>query len=110
MLFSLLAGNIGRWMQHGWQRRVFIRLSVFTASLAVALLVAELGFRLAGYRPYVPIDPGFRVEPEGKYQAADPLLGYRHIPGVLRITFPTGDVWTTTQLENTLRITRPLES
>lgn len=97
-------------MQGSSKRRVWVRLTLCAVSLATGLLVVELAFRLAGYRPYVPMDPSIRVEPAGKYQAADPLLGYRHLPGVLRVTFPTGDQWTTTHLENTLRITRPLES
>jgi hypothetical protein len=77
------------------------------SSLAISLALAEVGARLLGHRPFEPETPQITVEPGGHYQAADPRLGYRHLPGKFRITFGNGDSWTVTHGADTLRITRP---
>jgi hypothetical protein len=91
------------------RRRVLFGLTALTISIVVSLSLAEVAARLLGYRPYERPNYDIRIEPGGKYQARDPVLGYRHLPGQFNVTLPNGDTWQVTHLEDTLRITQPLE-
>lgn len=93
-----------------WSRKASFALITIAGSLALATLAAELIVRAMGYTPFRPEEYAIRVEPGGVYQSADPLLGYRHLPGTFRFTFPDGHTWTATHLDDTLRITRPLQT
>jgi len=93
-----------------WRKRAVFSLAAVLGGLVVALLAGEGAVRALGYTPFRPTYRDIRVEPGGKYQAPDPVLGYRHLPGKFKITFPDGHSWTATHLPNTLRITRPLDS
>jgi hypothetical protein len=86
--------------------RILGPLGLLLASLAVALLIAELGARALGRRPFRIDRFEIEVEPGGRYQGLDPLLGYRHLPGQFRITFDQRDTWTATHRPDTLRVTR----
>jgi hypothetical protein len=47
------------------------------------------------------------VEPGGRYQVPDPVLGFRPIPGRFTVTFDGRDRWQFTNLPETTRITGP---
>ena len=50
------------------------------------------------------------IEPGGKYQTPDPVLGLRPLPGSYTGFFDQRDQWHFTHLADTTRITRPLET
>jgi hypothetical protein len=50
------------------------------------------------------------IEPGGKYQVPDPVLGFRPLPGSYVGVFDHRYVWHFTNLADTTRITRPLET
>ena len=91
-------------------RQWVVAAILLPASIFFSCGVAEIVLRARGDQPFDPGDIDIRVDPGGKYQSGDPILGYRHLPGEYQITFPNGDSWKATHLPDTLRITRPLES
>lgn len=92
------------------------RKLVFGAvTLAIVLVViaicGEVLARLRGIEPWNPQPIGIFVEPGGHYFRKHPALGYSHLPGSFTVTMPqTGLIYRVTHLDDTLRITRPLES
>lgn len=90
-------------------RNVLVLLALTAGASVASLALAEVVARLAGRQPFRPEVVRLRVEPGGRYQSADPRLGYRHLPGRFRITFPTGDAWTATHGPDTLRVSRPAD-
>ncbi|MCZ6783311.1 MAG: hypothetical protein O7G30_08380 [Proteobacteria bacterium] len=92
------------------RRRLLFASVAALGVLTLVLVAAEVVARAAGYQPFrlVPLD--ILIEPGGRYQQRDPVLGFRHLPGRYRITFPNGKVWNLHHREDTLRATRPVES
>jgi len=76
----------------------------------LALLLAEGGARLLGYRPWQVKQADVVVEPGGKFFRAHPSLGYTHLPGQFKVAINGSFVFRATNLENTLRVTHSLES
>ena len=77
--------------------------------LAVAVLAGEALARAVWGAPEPPtLD--IIVEPGGKTQVPDPLLGFRPIPGSYTVLFDHRYRWRITNLPDTTRITRPLEA
>jgi hypothetical protein len=75
--------------------------------LVLSLVILEIGARLAGWETWKVADPGVRVEPGGRLFAADPELGYTHIPGQFEVTLGTGFRFGLTHAADTLRVTGP---
>lgn len=93
-----------------WQKTVIyaVFLSLLTG---VFLLSAEFVVRSKGVRPWVPRAKGNTViEPGGKLVDAHPVLGYTHIPGRFTVTLADGYSFVMTHLQNSLRVTRPLDN
>jgi hypothetical protein len=86
------------------RQRVFA-VSAAVLGFAVALLLAEALLR-AVRTPPERLD--IVVEPGGKYQAPDPVLGFRPLPGSYRVLFDHRYPWRLTNLPDSTRITRPL--
>jgi hypothetical protein len=91
------------------KRRVFA-LVVAVLTLLLLLPTAEIIARLRGFQPYSVKQAEIVVEPGGRFFKADPDLGYSHLPGRFRVTLAGEYTFTATNLDDTLRITHPLES
>lgn len=80
--------------------------------LVLVLFFIEVILRLSGNKPHgVQKRSDFNIEPGGKYTRAHPALGYSHLPGRFRVTISNPPhSFTATHLENTLRVTHPIES
>ena len=82
-----------------WWRRLAI--------LSVTLMVAEGGFRLAGFGPWHRPDPGSRIGGEVPYSRYHPEVGYVGNPGTFPVTLATGHTFTIHRDERGRRRTRP---
>jgi hypothetical protein len=91
------------------RHRRLVPLLAAALVLLVCSALAEAAVRLAGFRPFRAGAVGYTVEPENRQFERDSLLGYRHLAGRFRVSFPTGYSFTMTHLPSRLRITRPLE-
>jgi len=88
-----------------------IKFTILIVSLLISLGFAEVVVRQAGYQPRILRSVGDqKIEPGGRLHANHSILGYTHLPGAYTVTFQ--DVYTVhnTHLDNTLRITHPLDS
>jgi hypothetical protein len=80
----------------------FIALLLFSLAEGIA--------RLKGFRPWKVKQAEIVVEPGGRFFRAHPTLGYTHLPGQYKITLSGAYTFKATNLENTLRITHPLDT
>ncbi len=82
-----------------------------TLLAGVFLLSAEFVVRQKGVRPWVPrVEKAISVEPEGRFYATHPTLGYTHIPGRFTVTLADGYSFVVTHLQNSLRATQPINA
>jgi hypothetical protein len=77
-------------------------------SLAGSLIAAEVLTRAVRGAPHPTLD--IVIQPGGKTQAPDPVLGFRPLPGAYTVVFDHRDRWQITNLPDTTRITRPLHT
>ncbi|MEG4838654.1 SGNH/GDSL hydrolase family protein [Microcoleus sp. B9-D4] len=71
---------------------------------------AEIVLRVAGYKPWQIENVDVAVEPKGNFFTKDSELGYKHLPGKFKVTLNGNYSFNTTHLNNTLRITHPLNT
>lgn len=81
---------------------------ILAISLSVAILFCELIIRLLGFGPWHNNQPNIQVSPGNKFFQKHHALGYSHIPGKFEVTLNNNYKWRVTHLENTLRVTKPL--
>jgi hypothetical protein len=94
-----------------FRKKLLFYLLYFTAAPLLILFFAEVTARLIGYKAWNPEQPRtITVEPGGKFFMKHPALGYTHIPGQFKITLSGAYTFRVTNLENTLRITHPLNT
>jgi len=96
----------GREQKRRQRRRVVAALYLMFL-LLLFIGVAELALRIAGWRPYKPVDLQIQIEPGGRLFKEHPRLGYTQIPGHFKVTLPDGYTFRLTHLTNTLRATHP---
>lgn len=90
-------------------KKKLLFLAVYCAFLLVFMFaVAEVIVRGRGFKPFHVEPVGISVEPGGHFFTADPVLGYRQLPGTFKITLKDGYTFTATHYTNSLRITHPL--
>jgi hypothetical protein len=89
-------------------RRIIFAALASVLGLSAGLLSGEGFLRVLRGSPVPVLD--IVIEPGGKTQVLDPVLGFRPIPGRYTITFDHQDKWQLTNLPDTTRITRPLET
>jgi hypothetical protein len=87
-----------------------INIALLLSSLLISVLSTEIGLRFLGYQPWIINEVKTVVEPGGKFFVKHPTLGYTHLPGTFRVTLQDGYSFKVTHLDNTLRVTHPLES
>jgi hypothetical protein len=71
---------------------------------------AEVIARIKGFRPWTFKQAEIVVEPGGKFFMKHPTLGYTHLPGQFKVTLAGAYTFRATNLDNTLRITHPLDT
>jgi hypothetical protein len=85
--------------------------AIFLSLLAgVFLLSAEYVVRKKGVWPWAPPNEVGSVEPGGRVIATHPTLGYTLIPGRFTVTLKDGYSFVMTHLQNSLRVTQPLDN
>lgn len=97
---------VGREATASRTRRLLFGVTALVASSLLCFAAAEVIVRSLGFRPYKKPDFDIRIEPGGMYNRRHPTLGYTHLAGRFHVTFPNGDAWVVTHLEDTLRVTR----
>ncbi|MCU0545721.1 MAG: SGNH/GDSL hydrolase family protein [Oscillatoriaceae cyanobacterium Prado104] len=71
---------------------------------------AEIVLRVAGYKPWQIENLDVAVEPKGNFFTKDVELGYKHLPGKFKVTLNGNYSFHATHLNNSLRITRAIET
>jgi len=92
------------------RRKWIFRIVAVTGALLASVLVCELSTRALGFRPLEAAPLDIQIMPGSRYQTWDKELGFRPIPGHYTIVFDHRWTWELTNLPDTTRITRPLES
>jgi hypothetical protein len=91
-------------------KRFAFYLGSFLIGVILSLLVAEIGARMFGLRPWQVKQAEIAVEPGGRFYIPHPALGYTHLPGQFKVTLGGSYTFKATNLGDTLRITQPLNS
>ncbi len=92
------------------KKRLLFLLSSYLLLATAFLAVGEVGARLKGFKPYEVKALDIAVEPGGRLYAQDPVLGYKNLPGRFFVTLDGAYTFKVTNLPNTLRTTRPLDT
>lgn len=93
------------------RQKMLIYVVFLSLLVGVFLLAAEFVVRWKGVRPWVPReDKTISVEPEGRLFNPHSILGYTDIPGRFTVTLADGYSFVMTHLQNSLRITQPLDN
>lgn len=92
------------------RKRFFFYLISYTFFAVLLLSGAEIAARLKGFRPWTVKQAEIVVEPGGKFFAPHPTLGYTHLPGQFKVTLAGAYSYKATNLDNTLRVTHPLNT
>lgn len=93
------------------KKKLLFGVMTLVIALVVVAICGEVLARFRGIEPWDPHPIGIVVEPGGRYFQKHPTLGYSQLPGSFIVSMPqTGLVNRVTHLDDTLRITRPLES
>ncbi len=87
-----------------------LNLALLLVSALIALGGTEIALRSLGYQPWQVKEVNITVEPDGKFFAKHPTLGYTHLPGEFKVTLPDDYAFKVTHRADTLRITHPLET
>ncbi|MEG4211392.1 SGNH/GDSL hydrolase family protein [Microcoleus sp. S13_B4] len=66
--------------------------------------------RVAGYKPWQIENVDVAVEPKGNFFTKHSELGYKHLPGKFKVTLNGNYSFNATHLNNSLRITHPLNT
>ena len=97
-------------------KKNFIKSSIFRLitylifPIFLSATSAEIVLRVAGYKPWQIENVDVAVEPKGSYFTKDSELGYKHLPGKFKVTLNGNYSYNATHLNNSLRITHPLNT
>jgi hypothetical protein len=91
-------------------KKLLFYLVSYTLIALLLFSLAEGIARLKGFRPWTVKQAQIVVEPGGRFFRAHPTLGYTHLPGQFKVTLAGAYTFKATNLENTLRITHPLDT
>lgn len=78
--------------------------------ILLSVTTAEVALRVAGYKPWQIENVDVAVEPKGNFFTKDSELGYKHLPGKFKVTLNGNYSFNATHLNNSLRITHPLNT
>ncbi|MEG4634017.1 SGNH/GDSL hydrolase family protein [Microcoleus sp. AR_TQ3_B6] len=97
-------------------KKDFIKLSIFRLitylifPIFLSVTSAEIVLRVLGYKPWQIENVDVAVEPKGNFFTKDSELGYKHLPGKFKVTLNGNYSFNATHLNNSLRITHPLNT
>ena len=97
-------------------KKDFIKTSAFKLitylifPIFLSTTTAEIVLRVAGYKPWKIENADVAVEPKGNFFTKDSELGYKHLPGKFKVTLNGNYSFNATHLNNSLRITHPLNT
>jgi hypothetical protein len=97
-------------------KKNFIKSSIFRLitylifPIFLSATSAEIVLRVAGYKPWQIENVDVAVEPKGNFFTKDSELGYKHLPGKFKVTLNGNYSFNATHLNNSLRITHPLNT
>ena len=78
--------------------------------ILLSVTTGEVALRVVGYKPWQIENVDVAVEPKGNFFTKDSELGYKHLPGKFKVTLNGNYSFNTTHLNNSLRITHPLNT
>jgi hypothetical protein len=93
----------------GKHKKILFSALYFVLLAGAFVVTAEVIVRLKTFKSWRKPDISVKVDPGGRFYQRHPVLGYRHIPGVFKVTPKNGVPFNVSHLPNTLRITQPLE-
>jgi hypothetical protein len=97
-------------------KKDFIKTSIFRLitylifPIFISTTTAEVVLRVAGYKPWQIENIDVAIEPKGNFFTKDAELGYKHLPGKFKVTLNGNYSFNATHLNNSLRITHPLNT
>ena len=83
---------------------------LFFIVLIILFISAEKILEMKGYKRFSPNDKQPEIIPGGKFFRKDRDLGFAHISGKYKFVYPDGYQFTVTNLENSFRVTHPLDT
>lgn len=89
---------------------VFRLITYLIFPIFLSTTTAEIVLRAAGYKPWQIENVDVAVEPKGNFFTKDSELGYKHLPGKFKVTLNGNYSFNATHLNNSLRITHPLNT
>lgn len=89
---------------------VFKLITYLIFPIFISVGSAEIVLRVAGYKPWQRENVDVAVEPKGNFFTKDSELGYKHLPGKFKVTLNGNYSFNATHLNNSLRITHPLNT
>jgi hypothetical protein len=92
------------------RKRWLFRLLYYPLATLMILSLAEGSARILGYRPWTTRKLDVVVDPGGRLYMPNPTLGYTALPGKYKVTLSGSYSFNITNLDNTLRVTHPLET
>lgn len=91
-------------------KKLFFYFVSYTVILILLFSCAEAIARLKGFQPWKVNQAQIAIEPGGRFFTAHPTLGYTHLPGQFKVTLGGSYTFKATNLDNTLRVTHPLDT
>ncbi len=88
----------------------FKLITYLIVPILISVGSAEIVLRVAGYKPWQIENVDVAVEPKGNFFTKDSELGYKHLPGKFKVTLNGNYSFNATHLNNSLRITHPLNT
>lgn len=89
---------------------VFRLITYLIFPIFLSTTTAEIVLRVAGYKPWEIENADVAIEPKGNFFTKDDELGYKHLPGKFKVTLNGNYSFNATHLNNSLRITHPLNT
>ena len=89
---------------------IFRLITYLIFPIFLSTTTAEIVLRVAGYKPWQIPNVDVAVEPKGNFFTKDSELGYKHLPGKFKVTLNGNYSFNATHLNNSLRITHPLNT
>ncbi|MGB8689093.1 MAG: SGNH/GDSL hydrolase family protein [Microcoleus sp.] len=98
-------------MKKDFAKNVVFRLITYLIfPIFLSTTTAEIVLRVAGYKPWKIENVDVAFEPKGNFFTKDSELGYKHLPGKFKVTLNGNYSFNATHLNNSLRITHPLNT
>ena len=92
------------------RKKFLFQLIYYPVTALLIFSIAEAAARIKGYKPWTMKKPDIVVEPGGRLYRTDPMLGYTLLPGTFKVTLSGAYSYQITNLDNTLRVTHPLNT